>query len=107
MPEITYILQNGAELVLPVACGTNLMQAAVDANINGIIGECGGAAMCATCHAYVESDPQNALGEMSPVENTMLDCTASERRVNSRLSCQLCVTAGCDGIRIGVPERQI
>ncbi len=36
----------------------------------------------------------------------MLDSTAAERRPNSRLSCQLKLNAGLDGIVVTMPERQ-
>jgi len=107
MPLIQFTLPDGTEQALAVPIGTTLMQAAVNANLPGILGECGGSAMCATCHVYVESAPEGALGDMSPVEDGMLAFTASERRANSRLSCQLTVTSACEGLKVRVPEHQV
>jgi hypothetical protein len=39
-------------------------------------------------------------------ELEMLECTAAQRRPESRLSCQIEMTAALDGIVVHVPERQ-
>lgn len=54
MVNITYISASGAARVLEVARGSSLMQAALANGLDGIVGECGGSAMCATCHVYVD-----------------------------------------------------
>jgi 2Fe-2S ferredoxin len=36
----------------------------------------------------------------------MLECTASERLPNSRLSCQIRLTAAMNGLVVRVPDRQ-
>jgi 2Fe-2S ferredoxin len=41
------------------------------------------------------------------VEEQMLEGTASRRRENSRLSCQIKAEAGIDGIVLHIPETQI
>lgn len=53
MIKVTYVNTDGTETVMDVAEGTSLMQAAVSSGLDGVIGECGGSAMCATCHVYV------------------------------------------------------
>jgi 2Fe-2S ferredoxin len=44
---------------------------------------------------------------MSADEDALLDGAASERRSNSRLSCQLVVTPDFDGLVVSLPERQV
>ena len=44
---------------------------------------------------------------MHPVEDELLHCTSSPRQDNSRLSCQLPVSAELDGLVVHVPETQI
>lgn len=44
---------------------------------------------------------------VSAVEDAMLDSTSSERRSESRLSCQLRVTEAFDGLVIRFPESQL
>lgn len=109
MPSITFIQTNGRQNVLDVPVGTTLMLAAVAAGLDGIVGECGGSAMCATCHVYVDQDQSQAeaLPPVSAVEDAMLESAASERRNESRLSCQLRVTEEFDGLIVHLPESQL
>ncbi|HLJ63278.1 MAG TPA: 2Fe-2S iron-sulfur cluster-binding protein, partial [Stellaceae bacterium] len=83
------------------------MQAAIANGIDGIVAECGGSAMCATCHVYVDEADLARLPKISQGEDEMLESTAAERRKNSRLSCQLVMTTGLDGLTVHLPETQI
>lgn len=107
MPSVTYVTPDGARDDVEVAEGTSVMRGAVRHGIEGIVAECGGSAMCATCHVYVDEDRLRLLPEMSDEEDALLDGTASERRPNSRLSCQITVTAALDGLVVHLPERQV
>ena len=106
MPDITFILPDGSEQGLEAPEGVSVMQAAGGAGIRGIVAECGGSAMCATCHVYV--DPAWADKLPAPLANEleMLECTAAERGPTSRLSCQLKLTAALQGLVVRIPERQ-
>src|SRR6267142_2049147 len=75
--------------------------------IDGIVAECGGEMMCATCHVYVEPDQLDRTPPMSDDEKAMLEFTASERKPNSRLSCQLVATPEFDGLVVRLPEAQV
>ena len=107
MPRVTYIDTNGKETTLDIAVGTSVMQAAVFHGIDGIVAECGGSMMCATCHVYVDESQLDRLPPVSPTEDEMLECTRAERRANSRLSCQLVVTPELDGLVVHTPDRQL
>jgi len=107
MPNVTYIDPDGTERVLNVPVGSSVMQAAIANGIDGIVAECGGSMMCATCHVYVDPSALDRLPPMSSIENEMLDCTRSERLPNSRLSCQLVATPEFDGLVVRLPENQI
>src|SRR5438128_2561310 len=107
MPKITYVHPNGAQEVLDVPVGTSVMRAAILNGIDGIVAECGGEMMCATCHVYVEEDQLGRTPAQSDDEKAMLEFTASERRPNSRLSCQLLVTPELDGLIVYLPETQV
>ncbi len=107
MPKITYIQPDGAEQVLEVANGTSLMQAAIANGVPGIVAECGGSAMCATCHVYVEPEWLEQLPAMDAVEQEMLDSVADERLPESRLSCQLLVSPQLDGLKVRLPRTQV
>ncbi|WP_151447411.1 2Fe-2S iron-sulfur cluster-binding protein [Lacisediminimonas profundi] len=106
MAKITYIQSEGQQHVLEVASGTTLMAAAVANGVPGIVAECGGSAMCATCHIYVDSEWESKLPPMNAVEDEMLDSVADERRTSSRLSCQVTVTPELDGLVVHLPGIQ-
>ncbi len=107
MPKITYVHPDGSRDVLEVPVGTSIMQAAILNSIDGIVAECGGSAMCATCHVYVEEQDLGRTPTMEDAENEMLEFTACERRPNSRLSCQLVVSEEMDGLVVHLPETQV
>ncbi|MGW6172513.1 2Fe-2S iron-sulfur cluster-binding protein [Arthrobacter sp. NPDC055138] len=104
MPKVTFIQPDGMQTVLDAEAGASVMRTAVSNGLAGIVAECGGSAMCATCHVYVEDGDLDGLPEVSEVEDEMLDCTASERCGNSRLSCQLPVVSD---LAVRLPESQV
>ena len=83
------------------------MQAATRHDINGILAECGGNAMCATCHVYVDEAWLARLPAMGGDEDALLDGAAAERQTNSRLSCQIKLAADLDGLVLSLPDRQL
>ncbi len=107
MPKVTYISHLGLERMVDVPLGQSVMQAAVAHGIEPIVAECGGSCMCATCHVYVSENQLDKLPAMSPSEDAMLDAAASERRTNSRLSCQLVMTEQMDGLVVRLPETEV
>ena len=106
MPRVTYIAQDGKETTLDIAEGTSVMQAATFNGIDGIVAECGGSCMCATCHVYVRDDQLPLTPPMEADEDAMLEGAASPRLPNSRLSCQLVVSPEMDGLVVRLPETQ-
>lgn len=106
MANVKFIHTDGREEFLEVSAGTSLMHAATGAGIDGIVAECGGAAMCATCHVYIEVSDVSRLVPVNEVENEMLDSTSADRRPTSRLSCQIVVTENLDGLVVYLPETQ-
>jgi 2Fe-2S ferredoxin len=107
MPSITYINNDGATHKITAADGATVMQTALNNGIIGIVGECGGAAMCATCHVYVDEQWASRIPPISDNEDAMLESAAAERKPNSRLSCQIVLSAETDGLVVHLPERQI
>jgi ferredoxin, 2Fe-2S len=106
MPRVTYIDIAGKETTLDIPVGTSVMQAAVLHGVDGIVAECGGSCMCATCHVYVREDQLGMTPAMGEDEDAMLEGAASPRRANSRLSCQLVVAPEMDGLVVYTPETQ-
>ena len=107
MAQVHYIQPDQSERVVDVKTGDSLMQAAVENGVDGILAECGGACMCATCHVYVDEDDLARLPPIAATEDEMLGATASERRSNSRLSCQLKASPELDGITVRIAPEQI
>lgn len=107
MTTIHYVAADGSRQSLDLSPGTSLMQGAVSNGVEGIVGECGGAAMCATCHVYVEEADLDRLPPMSEIENEMLENTASERRPTSRLSCQIEASSALEGLTVHTPQTQL
>lgn len=106
MPNITVFDANGSEHDLDAPSGVSLMQATTSAGIDGIVAECGGSAMCATCHVYIDSEWVSKLEEPLGNELDMLEHTAAERRPESRLSCQIILNDEMEGLIVRVPETQ-
>lgn len=106
MAKITYIEFNGTPHELDIQPGTSVMQGAVTHSVRGIIGDCGGACSCATCHVYVDPAWLDKVGEKAAMEIALLD-EVCDMRPNSRLSCQIKVTDALDGLVVRLPERQV
>lgn len=83
--------------------GLTLMEAAVQGGIEQIEAECGGACACATCHVYIPDAWRAVVGEASEMESDLLEIV-DNRKPNSRLACQIDVTAEMDGITVDLPR---
>ncbi|NDW05897.1 2Fe-2S iron-sulfur cluster-binding protein [Jiella pacifica] len=103
MPTITFVEADGTERTVVAAEGTSLMQAGVANDISGIVGECGGSRMCATCHVVLDLADLPRLPPISEGEEEMLEFGTSERFEGSRLGCQIPVTDALDGLKVRVP----
>jgi ferredoxin, 2Fe-2S len=106
MTTITFIHPD--DRIEPVAAqiGASAMLAALTHGVGGIVAECGGNAVCATCHVYVDAAWLAKLEPVGDDEDALLDGTATERLPNSRLSCQIKITPALDGLVLRLPERQ-
>ncbi len=106
MPNVTYISHTGETTTIDVPTGTTVMENAVKNGIDGIVGECGGAMLCATCHVYVDPAFVPLLDPIGEEQEEMLGATAAERKPNSRLSCQIRMKPPLDGLIVRMPDRQ-
>jgi len=106
LPTIHYILKDGSRRSVQAKIGTSVMENAIRSNIRGIDAECGGSCSCATCHVYVDEAFVDRLLPADEMEAELLDFVASERLPNSRLSCQLAMTAELDGLSVCIPQTQ-
>lgn len=105
MAKVTFIEPDGTQKTLEAVNGHSLMDAAVRNGVKGIQAECGGACSCATCHGYIENNWIEKVGFAEGDELDMLEF-ASDVQQNSRLCCQVKITADLEGIVIRLPETQ-
>ena len=106
MTRVIFISHGGQEMAVDAAAGDNVMRVALANDVDGIVGECGGSMMCATCHCYVDDAWAERAGPRADGEDDMLESASSEVRATSRLSCQIRVELDLDGLVIHLPESQ-
>lgn len=103
---LNYQLSDGTVRTVDARVGDSVMDTAIENDIDDVVAECGGSLICATCHVYLSAETAALFDEPDEAELDMLEGVASERRDNSRLSCQLIVKPEMDGHTIETPERQ-
>jgi ferredoxin, 2Fe-2S len=107
MTSIIFIHPDGRNERIEINGAESAMLAATGHGVDGILAECGGNAMCATCHVYVDEAWLGRLPAMASEEDALLDGAAAERLPNSRLSCQIKLTPELDGLVLRLPDRQV
>lgn len=104
MVTVIFIERDGTRRAVEYRDGESLMQAGTRAGVDGIIGECGGSCMCATCHVYLSGDDAGRLPEPEEMEREALEFTALNVRPASRLGCQVTLGPATDGLTVTVAE---
>jgi len=105
MITVQFQKADGEKIEITTSTQITLMRVAIDSGVPGIIAECGGNCICATCHCYVDSSWVERLPPIGPEEAAMLDFVW-ERRSTSRLSCQIKLTSELDQLSVLIPSRQ-
>jgi len=103
MPQITVINQEGEESSVEAAEGRTLMEVIRDNGFDELLALCGGCCSCATCHVHIDAAFKDKLPAMSEDENDLLD-SSEHRNDDSRLSCQIPVTAALEGLRVTIAQ---
>lgn len=84
--------------------GISVMEAIRSSGEGDIVALCGGMKSCATCHVYVDEAWLAKTGHPDEDEEDLLDAS-DDRRPNSRLSCQISLSDGLDGLTVTIaPE---
>ncbi len=106
MIKLTFVQADGTEIGTEAAPGLSLMQAAVNAGVEAIAAECGGACACGTCHCVL---PQKWFDRTPAPQDDEVDMLefVIEPQSTSRLSCQVVVTEEMHGMVINVPDSQV
>jgi 2Fe-2S ferredoxin len=104
MTKLIVVSREGAESEVQASEGMSVMEAIRDNGFDELLALCGGCCSCATCHVYVDPAFADVLPAMSEDENDLLD-SSDNRNETSRLSCQLILGAGMDGLKVTIaPE---
>jgi len=104
MTVITLIQHDGAESMVDGDVGLSLMETALKHNIPGIDADCGGGAICGTCHCFVEVSGDLPAPD---VQETAMLGLRPDRADNSRLACQIVVAADMPDLTVRLPEFQM
>jgi 2Fe-2S ferredoxin len=105
MPKLVFIEHNGTQHEITAAVGTSLMQAALDNAVPGILADCGGCCVCGTCQVYIDPSWLEKLPPPDSSEQSLLEALTHVRE-ESRIACQISITADMDGLVLRVPESQ-
>ena len=107
MPTVVFIDPHGERQAVEAVPGKSVMETAIDHDVPGVVGQCGGSLACASCHVYVQQPWSAQVGGPSELEDDMLDGALANRRPESRLSCQLTMCAELDGLTVEVAPEQL
>lgn len=106
MPKITFIEPDGQgkhEVEAPL--GITVMEAARNAGITAIAGDCGGACICGTCHVHVDPAWFARVGDPIDIEVATMEFS-EDVRPESRLACRITVTEELDGLVLHIPAEE-
>ena len=104
MTKITYKDQQGNSKTFDIENGLSVLEGAIQNEIPGIDADCGGGAICGTCLCFVEVSGDLPAPDVQ--ESAMLGLRP-DRADNSRLACQIVVTADTADLTVRLPEFQM
>lgn len=99
MVRFTVEKRSGDRLEVSGRDGATLMKAIRKAGVEELVAQCGGGCACATCHVFVTLPEGASAPAMTPGESRML-ANSRYRDLRSRLSCQLKLEAGMEGMLV-------
>ena len=105
MIRVTFQCSDGSAREVEGTTGQNLMSLAIVNSIPGIDGDCGGSMACGTCHVKVNAGWLKTTGPAAEFERALLSVSL-DPQPNSRLACQIHLTAELDGLVVQTPESQ-
>jgi len=106
MITVIFVEADGTVMNCQGEVGQTLMECAVGAGVTGIIARCGGGLSCLTCHCYPSGEKVVALPEPGADELEVLPFV-NGYRADSRMACQIQLSAEMDGIEVRLPESQL
>lgn len=104
MANIFVVDRAGNEHTLEVDNGLSVMEPLRELD-DGVEALCGGMCSCATCHVFIEAEWFTKLPERQDDELELLEDTECFKDGQSRLACQVEMSAQLDGMRLTIaPE---
>jgi ferredoxin, 2Fe-2S len=104
MPKLIVTNRGGDETEIDAEIGMTVMENLRDNGFDELLALCGGSCSCATCHVYVDDEWLRKIDPLDADESDLLD-SSDHREPNSRLSCQIEMSAALDGLRVTIaPE---
>lgn len=103
MPQIFVTKLDGEQVAIDAMEGLTVMEAIRDSGVPGLLATCGGCCACATCHIKIDAGFGALFPTMQDDERDLLD-TSLHSDDQSRLSCQLPITAAIEGLRVQIAE---
>lgn len=100
--RIRFTTRTGRVMDTQAQAGERLLDAALDALVPGIIGQCGGGITCATCRVNVAEPWLAKLPAQDPDETELLSYVDGAGPA-SRLACQIRLTPELDELEVSVP----
>ena len=105
MPTLKIISTSQESNTVETKEGMTVMEVIRDQGFGDLLALCGGGCSCGTCHVYVDDAFTERMPPMSSDESDLLG-SSEYRRKNSRLSCQIRVTAALDGAVFTVAQQE-
>ena len=109
MITVNFIRTNNDKVQVEVPEGTTLMEAAKQADLNEIPGDCGGNCSCCTCHVHINNAWVAKVGKVpyNSVEESLIEYEGEFRPGQSRLSCQIKLTNELDGLTVHLIDDEL
>ena len=102
MATLRVIDRDGVEHEVEAKSGLKVMEVLRELDY-GVAAICGGMCSCATCHIYIDPEWSGRLPPPMSDERDLLT-ELSHYRENSRLSCQVEITAALSGLKVTIAE---
>ncbi len=99
---VHFVTREGETVDAEGKAGTSLLEVGQAAGMP-LEGTCEGQMACSTCHVIVASEWFDRLPPASDEEEDMLDL-AADIHTTSRLSCQIVLAEGLDGLEVRIPS---
>jgi 2Fe-2S ferredoxin len=102
MPKMTFVYQDGNEVVVDAPNGVSVLEVAHKNKIP-LEGACEGSLACSTCHVIIDKEFYDKLTPATEDEEDMLDLAFGLSHT-SRLGCQIIMSDELDGLKVLLPS---